>query len=117
VAGEQQRYAHGWWASAYVLDPVERPPSLPQFRDLLYAIKGSETGWPVWLWLPNRAEMLPYLIDDDVIECWLSAIGDDSTRLLARRSTGTDVSCSAATRRTQTQPARGRESTPVNVWS
>jgi len=78
VAGEQQRYAHGWWASAYVLDPVERPPSLPQFRDLLYAIKGSETGWPVWLWLPNRAEMLPYLIDDDVIECWLSAIGDDS---------------------------------------
>jgi hypothetical protein len=73
-----QRYAHVWWSSAYILDPVAEPPALPAFHELLREVKGRETGWPVWLWLPNRTEMLPRAIDDNVIECWLNALGDDS---------------------------------------
>jgi hypothetical protein len=71
------RYEHGWWTSAYELNPVEKPPSLPAFLEILNEVRGNETGWPVWLWLPNRQEMQPKPVGN-VIECWLTDTRDDA---------------------------------------
>jgi hypothetical protein len=70
-------YRHGWWASAYTLEPVEEPPTRAAFLDILNEVQGNETGWPVWLWLSNRPEMRPRPVGD-VIECWLNKTGDDA---------------------------------------
>jgi transcriptional regulator with XRE-family HTH domain len=72
-----RRYQHGWWASAYELQGVETPPSLSAFLKILEEVRGNETGWPVWLWLPNRREMLPKPVGN-TIECWLNETGDDA---------------------------------------
>jgi transcriptional regulator with XRE-family HTH domain len=70
-------YEYGWWTSAYELNPVADPPSLRAFMGILEEVKGNETGWPVWLWLSNRREMLPRPVGQ-VIECWLNETGDDA---------------------------------------
>jgi hypothetical protein len=65
-----ERFRHGYWNCSYRVSPVEQPPSLPEFMQMIREVEGHETGWPVWLFLDNRPEMRPY-IRDGVIECWL----------------------------------------------
>ena len=65
-----ERYQRGYWNCSYRVSPVEQPPSLPEFMQIIREVEGHETGWPVWLILDNRPEMRPY-IKDGVIECWL----------------------------------------------
>jgi hypothetical protein len=56
-------YEVGWWSCAYVVTPVPNPPSLPLFRQILFEIKGQETGWPVWLSLENRTETRAHIAE------------------------------------------------------
>jgi len=72
-----ERYRRGYWNCSYRVSPVERPPSLPEFIQIIREVEGHETGWPVWLLLDNQRERKPYL-KDGVIECWLkdTALGD-----------------------------------------
>lgn len=70
-----EQYPHGWWSCSYTVSPVESPPSLATFREILREIKGHETGWPVWLSLDTRPEMTPHVVGD-VIECWLQDTED-----------------------------------------
>ncbi len=65
-----EHYPFGWWSCSYQLSPVDDPPSLPQFRDILRQVKGHETGWPVWLALDTTPESTPHVVDG-LIECWL----------------------------------------------
>jgi hypothetical protein len=64
------RYETGWWSCAYSLSPADTPLSLPKFRSILKRIKGSETGWPVWLSLDGQTGMGMGIVQD-IIECWL----------------------------------------------
>lgn len=66
-----EHYEDGWWSCSYVVSPVENPPSLQQFRNILGEIKGTETGWPPWLSLEGRPGMGMY-IREGLIECTLS---------------------------------------------
>lgn len=63
-------YSTGWWSCSYIVTPVAEPPSLPTLRTTLLEIKGTETGWPVWLSLEGRPGM-EARIADGIIECWL----------------------------------------------
>lgn len=65
-----QAFAGGWWSCSYLVSPVAHPPTLPEFRKILLEVKGSETGWPVWLSLEGRQGMGMH-IAGDTIECWL----------------------------------------------
>lgn len=69
-----ERYQRGYWNCSYRVSPVEQPPTLPEFMQIIREVEGHETGWPVWLLLDNRPEMRPY-INDGVIECWLKETG------------------------------------------
>ncbi len=64
------RYATGWWSCSYSVSPVAEPPSLPALRKALFEVKGTETGWPVWLSLEGRPGMEARIVDG-AIECWL----------------------------------------------
>ncbi len=77
MAEPMTRYEYGWWSTAYMLEPVNVPPSLATFHDILDEVTGHETGWPVWLRLSKRPEMRPRIVGD-VIECWLDQTGDDA---------------------------------------
>lgn len=68
-------YDSGSWSCTYFVSPVDDPPTLPRFRDILLEVKGTETGWPVWLALMGRPEMHPRIVGD-VIECWLDKTPD-----------------------------------------
>lgn len=70
-----EQYPHGWWSCSYTVGPVETPPTLAAFRNILREIKGHETGWPVWLSLDTTQAMTPHVVGD-VIECWLLDTGD-----------------------------------------
>jgi hypothetical protein len=68
--GSADRYEAGWWSCSYLVAPVAEPPSLPALRTILFEIKGTETGWPVWLSLEGRPGMGAY-VAGNAIECWL----------------------------------------------
>jgi hypothetical protein len=74
---EQDRYLFGWWSCSYILSPVNAPPSLPMLRRILIEVKGTETGWPVWLSLDGSPGM-GATIAGDSIECWLRDVHDST---------------------------------------
>lgn len=67
---DSDRYQTGWWSCAYVLNSADTPPSLPKLRNILRQVKGSETGWPVWLSLDGQPGMGMTIVQG-FIECWL----------------------------------------------
>jgi len=70
-----ESYKTGWWSCSYRVTPVANPPTLPSWRAILLEVKGSETGWPVWLSLESRPGM-GMRISGDVIECLLGDTDD-----------------------------------------
>jgi hypothetical protein len=71
----QDHYPFGWWSCSYILSPVSTPTSLPTLRRTLIEVKGTETGWPVWLFLEGRRDMDATIVGDS-IECWLRNVED-----------------------------------------
>jgi hypothetical protein len=65
-----ERFQRGHWSCSYQVTPVEQPPGMAEFLQIIREVEGNETGWPAWLILDNRPEMKPY-IKDGIIECWL----------------------------------------------
>ena len=74
---DYDHYDHGWWSCSYILSPVDMPPTLPVLRRILLEIKGTETGWPVWLSLDGRPRMGAAIVGDS-IECWLQDVEDSA---------------------------------------
>ena len=68
-------YERGSWSCTYSVRPVGSPPSLKRMLEIVEETKGRETGWPVWLFLHNRLEMKPRIVNG-VIECWLNETQD-----------------------------------------
>ncbi len=68
-ADGQSPYSHGYWSFAYRVLPAVSL-SVQDLRQLLLAVVGNETGWPVWWW-PTAGDGRDPVAVSDGIECWM----------------------------------------------
>lgn len=54
--GAQDRYAHGFYTFAYLLEGNLEKPNQAQLLQILERAQGRETGWPAWLVIRERGD-------------------------------------------------------------
>jgi hypothetical protein len=76
-AGEEDRYRHGFITYSYILEGNFERPTPQRLLEILEAIKGRETGWPMWSVFRGRDDMSPRPADGTIEAIFLGTVFKD----------------------------------------